>query len=87
MGPCISTRSSNSSKPPHRTPRSGDRRSNFRAADSLYVAEKRKQKNKGMQIANKLKILHFNDSYNIEPGQSGNGGAGKFVQALNHFQE
>ena len=38
-------------------------------------------------MAKQLKILHFNDTYNIEPNKNGEGGAAKFVQALNHYQE
>ena len=38
-------------------------------------------------MAKSLKILHFNDTYNIEPDKKGAGGAAKFVQALNHYQE
>ena len=88
MGTCLSSRGVQKPEGNLRSlNRSKDRRNNFRAADSLYVADVRKQKNKGKQKAKQLKILHFNDSYNIEPGQGGQGGAGKFVQALNHFQE
>ena len=86
MGNCLSSKGVNKPDGNLRSlNRSADRRSKFRAVDSLYVADARKQKNKGKQKAKQLKILHFNDSYNIEPGQGGQGGAGKFVQALNHF--
>ena len=66
---------------------SGGKRA-LRAADSLYVADIRKQKTKNMKLSNQLKILHFNDSYNIQnEGEDGKGGAGKFVNALNFYQD
>ena len=89
MGACISSRNVKSTDQPKTVTRQSSeaRRKNFRAVDSLYVADQRKQKNKGKPMAKSLKILHFNDTYNIEPDKKGSGGAAKFVQALNHYQE
>ena len=87
MGGCIS---STKTKEPEekagvRRTKSGNR-SLLRTADSLYVADVRKKKDKGKIKAKQLKILHFNDSYNIQPDdKKGEGGAAKFVNALNYY--
>lgn len=46
--------------------RRGSHKTRLRAVDSLYVADIRKKKTSHTAKAKQLKILHFNDSYNIQ---------------------
>ena len=90
MGACGSCTSSKRTKEPDQTDKGrkgarGRGKQVLRAADSMYVSAVRREKLKN--VAKHLKILHFNDSYNIQTEDDGAGGAGRFVSALNYYQD